>query len=316
MKINNVFHKFLLKRFIDSGNDSPPPAPVLVDGEEQFVISRILDSRRVRNSLQYLVHWRCYGPEERSWVPAADVHADHLVKNFHRSNPGRPGPKVPGAPSRREGTVAAVLRPAPGLQARPGFGYALASPGAEGCGSCRSNPGKPVIIKDRKLKQRLQGTDQGSLEIIDVYLEDQGEYSATVFKEKNNDCVQHFRVNVYPKLLNEDIEIKSTVSGKEPCNVTLTCAVNRSDVTIFWSSQSESNTVIRDHTLTLYNVHPNSTYSCTAENPAIKTSRSIKPWIFCLEDTATYSFNLAGSHPIWTPVLVMMMFIVGPVLYS
>ncbi|XP_066465095.1 SLAM family member 9-like isoform X2 [Eleutherodactylus coqui] len=179
-----------------------------------------------------------------------------------------------------------------------------------------TKPGKPVIIKDRKLKQRLQGTDQGSLEIIDVYLEDQGEYSATVFKENNNDCVQHFRVNVYPKLLNEDIEIKSTVSGKEPCNVTLTCAVNRSDVTIFWSSQSESNTVIRDHTLTLYNVHPNNTYSCTAENPAIKTSRSIKPWIFCLEDTATYSFNLAGSHPIWTPVLVIMMFIVGPVLYS
>ncbi|CAN2390108.1 hypothetical protein PRIEUP_LOCUS144 [Pristimantis euphronides] len=176
--------------------------------------------------------------------------------------------------------------------------------------------GKPAMVKDRKLEKRLLGSHQGSLKIMDVHMEDQGEYSATVFKEKIKDCVQHFRVKIYPKLSNKDIVIKSNVSGTKNCSVTLTCTVNKSDVTVFWSNQKENSTVIRDHTITLSNTHPDSIYNCTAENPVIRTSRSITPWIFCQKGTATSLLNPAGSHLSWIPIVVVMMFILKPLLCS
>ncbi|CAJ0944293.1 unnamed protein product [Ranitomeya imitator] len=70
LRISNVFHKSLLKSFVPSSAGPPsPPPPVSVDGQTKFEVEQIVDSRIVRSSLQYLVNWRGYCPEERSWVP-------------------------------------------------------------------------------------------------------------------------------------------------------------------------------------------------------------------------------------------------------
>ncbi|QRV96371.1 Retrotransposable element Tf2 protein [Ceratobasidium sp. AG-Ba] len=46
------------------GRDPPqPPAEVTPDGEEEYEVEKILDSRKQRNQVQYLVHWKGYGPE-------------------------------------------------------------------------------------------------------------------------------------------------------------------------------------------------------------------------------------------------------------
>ncbi|CAJ0968324.1 unnamed protein product [Ranitomeya imitator] len=71
-----------------------PPAPVLVEGELEYVVEKILDSRISRRKLQYLVKWKGYGQEDNSWVFASDVHAADLVRAFHLAPPDRPGGSV------------------------------------------------------------------------------------------------------------------------------------------------------------------------------------------------------------------------------
>ncbi|CAJ0932319.1 unnamed protein product, partial [Ranitomeya imitator] len=95
--IHNVFHRSLLQKYeVPVVPSLEPPAPVLVEGELEYVVEKILDSRVSRRKLQYLVKWKGYGQEDNSWVVASDDHADDLVRAFHRAHPGRPG----GSPCR------------------------------------------------------------------------------------------------------------------------------------------------------------------------------------------------------------------------
>ncbi|XP_073429592.1 chromobox protein homolog 2-like [Dendrobates tinctorius] len=72
------------------GRTSAPPDPVLVDGQEEFIVERILDSRVHRRRLQYLVKWQGYSAEENSWEPVENVHAPHLIRLFHSRYPNKP----------------------------------------------------------------------------------------------------------------------------------------------------------------------------------------------------------------------------------
>jgi len=45
----------------------PPPPPELVDGEEEYVVEEILNSRIFHRKLQYLVKWEGYGVEYNTW---------------------------------------------------------------------------------------------------------------------------------------------------------------------------------------------------------------------------------------------------------
>ncbi|KAL4007301.1 hypothetical protein ACER0C_001153 [Sarotherodon galilaeus] len=94
MRIHNVFHVSQVKPVLSSPlcpPSGPPPPARLVDGQEVFNITRIMDSRRRGRGVQYLVDWEGYGPEERSWVPRSAVLAPGLLREFHRRHPGKPG---------------------------------------------------------------------------------------------------------------------------------------------------------------------------------------------------------------------------------
>jgi transposase InsO family protein len=69
---------------------APPPPPVIVDGEEEWEVEEILDSRLVGRKLKFLIKWKGFGREHNSWEDAADVHAPELVQNFYRHHPGAP----------------------------------------------------------------------------------------------------------------------------------------------------------------------------------------------------------------------------------
>ncbi|KAL0165572.1 hypothetical protein M9458_037416, partial [Cirrhinus mrigala] len=75
-RISPTFHVSLFKPADEpsgvenlEGTASQGPAPIVVDGEEVYRVNTILDSRRRRGQLQYLVDWEGFGPEERSWTP-------------------------------------------------------------------------------------------------------------------------------------------------------------------------------------------------------------------------------------------------------
>ncbi|XP_073435227.1 uncharacterized protein [Dendrobates tinctorius] len=93
MRIHPVFHVSLLKAATPNSfpGRSSPPAPVLIDGQEEFVVERILDSRLRRDGVQYLVQWQGYSSEDNSWEPASNLHAPRLLRQFHQRYPGKPG---------------------------------------------------------------------------------------------------------------------------------------------------------------------------------------------------------------------------------
>ena len=67
-----------------SNRRQPPPLPINLDGEEEYEVKEILDSKRVRGQLQYLVAWEGYGPKGNTWQPAKELREDipSLVKAF------------------------------------------------------------------------------------------------------------------------------------------------------------------------------------------------------------------------------------------
>lgn len=94
LKVHDVFHAQRLWRY--GGNDingklPPPPEPVLIDGEEEYEVDEILDSRVFRRQLQYLVHWKGYSQGSDSWEPAKNVaNASELIQEFHQKHPQAP----------------------------------------------------------------------------------------------------------------------------------------------------------------------------------------------------------------------------------
>jgi hypothetical protein len=90
--IHPVFHIDLLTLYcktIMHGPNFTQPAPELIDGEEEYSVEKILDSRRFgrRRQLQYLVKWEGYPDSDNMWVDKDDIFAEDKVWEFKASNP-------------------------------------------------------------------------------------------------------------------------------------------------------------------------------------------------------------------------------------
>jgi hypothetical protein len=63
---------------------APPPPTTLVDGEEEYEVEAILDSRMRYNQLEYLVKWKGYDESHNQWEVHTQVHAKPKIAQFHR----------------------------------------------------------------------------------------------------------------------------------------------------------------------------------------------------------------------------------------
>ena len=92
MKVHNVFHVSLLEPYRKNVIDNRVPpivTPVESDSLDVFDVEDIIDSRFVSGKLQYLVHWKGYGPADRTWEPKENVSSD-LKRAFHQKYPLKP----------------------------------------------------------------------------------------------------------------------------------------------------------------------------------------------------------------------------------
>jgi hypothetical protein len=72
MRAHNVFNVVSLKAFHTDGRYQETP-PVLVDGEEEFVVDHIVTHKKSGRALLYLVNWKGYGPEHNTWQTQRSV---------------------------------------------------------------------------------------------------------------------------------------------------------------------------------------------------------------------------------------------------
>jgi Chromo (CHRromatin Organisation MOdifier) domain len=90
--IHDIFYASLLtpyKEIEEHGRNFAQLAPELIEGEEEYKVEQVLDSRRWGRGkkLQYLLRWKGYSHAHDSWQDATDVHAPDLVAEYHRKKP-------------------------------------------------------------------------------------------------------------------------------------------------------------------------------------------------------------------------------------
>jgi len=96
MALHNTFHISLLEPYQDNQFPSQikePPPPIQIEGEDEYQLNEIIDSRLHYNKLQYRPEWRDYLPEhDKVWYPAENFNnAEHKVQQFHRHYPRKRG---------------------------------------------------------------------------------------------------------------------------------------------------------------------------------------------------------------------------------
>jgi len=67
-----------------------PPPPIVVDGELEWEVEEVLDSRWHRRRFQFLIKWKGFSREHNSWEVASDVKALDLIVEYYRKHLAAP----------------------------------------------------------------------------------------------------------------------------------------------------------------------------------------------------------------------------------
>jgi len=87
-----VFHVDLLMPYKETefhGHNFEQLLPDLINGEEEYEVEWIIDSRRSGHGcqVQYLVKWKGYPKSDNQWIKWQDLNTLELLAEFHKENP-------------------------------------------------------------------------------------------------------------------------------------------------------------------------------------------------------------------------------------
>ena len=67
------------------GQKKIPPKPVIIEGEEEFKVEKIINKRTIRGKEKFLVRWKGYMAEEDTWESRENLeNAKKLVEEFEK----------------------------------------------------------------------------------------------------------------------------------------------------------------------------------------------------------------------------------------
>ena len=92
-KIHNVINVSRLKLYKEptAGQRVTPPEPVEVEGQPEYEVEEVLDSRLKKGKLEYLVKWSGYTDEYNTWEPVSNLeNSKEAIEDFHGENPSAP----------------------------------------------------------------------------------------------------------------------------------------------------------------------------------------------------------------------------------
>jgi len=87
VKIYPVVNVSRVRRYVGQveGQRKEQPAPVIIEGEEEWEVERILNKRKVRGKDKYLVHWKGFTAESDTWEGRENLeNAKEAIEEFKK----------------------------------------------------------------------------------------------------------------------------------------------------------------------------------------------------------------------------------------
>ena len=92
-KIHNVINVSQLRLYKEpsAGQRVTPLEPVKVEGQPEYEVKEVLDSRLKKGKLEYLIKWSGYTDEYNTWEPVSNLeNSKEAIEDFHKENPNAP----------------------------------------------------------------------------------------------------------------------------------------------------------------------------------------------------------------------------------
>jgi hypothetical protein len=91
MKIHPIFHVSLLRPVQENeleGRVQGKPPAVIVEGEEEWEVERIVRAKRKKGILKWEVEWKGYGEEDNTWEPWENLkNSKESIEYFYKKQP-------------------------------------------------------------------------------------------------------------------------------------------------------------------------------------------------------------------------------------